>query len=227
MTTGLSRIDDLLAKMRGVFKTEDDAPPAAAPPTEPEKKEPEKDDDEGKEKNENKLSADAQDWISKKISKLDKEGYPQKQAIAIAYSMARKAGYDVPDAPKECDDDPEKKGDIEIPPMQPKKDEPKDEYMEAFGVPKAALRAAKDELSTYSDFLAKYRDGDINAFESVVSEQDTDLAVRCKSRPPQVWFEEAVRLISQDESVNDPVELAAWLWTHWVPKAARAKIAGQ
>lgn len=228
MTTGLSRIDDLLAKMRGVFEA--DAPPAVAapdetPPEEPEKKEPEKDDDEGKEKTENKLSADAQDWISKKISKLDKEGYPQKQAIAIAYSMARKAGYDVPAAPKE-EDEPEKK-EPETPAMQPRKDEPKDEYMEAFGVPKAALRAAKDELATYSDFLAKYRDGDINAFESVVAENDFELAARCKTRPPQMWFEEAVRLISQDESVNDPAELAAWLWTHWVPKNARAKIAGK
>lgn len=290
MTTGLSRIDDLIAKMRGVFEA--DAPPADAPAETP-PVEPAKDDDEGKEKTENKLSGDAQEFISKKISKLDKEGYPQKQAIAIAYSMARKAGYEVPAAPKE-DDAPEKQeafassydatpaqekkqkelekkgyrfdqwvnpeyatghekqgqmlmrkgrettligpeGDvaeaektkIEIPAMQPRKDAPKDEYMEAFGVSKGALLAAKEELKTYSDFLAKYRDGDINAFESAVSENDSDLSVRCKSRPPQSWFAEAIRLISQDESVNDPAELAAWLWTHWVPKASRAKIAGQ
>jgi hypothetical protein len=99
--------------------------------------------------------------------------------------------------------------------------------MESFGVSKSALLAAKEELKTYSDFLAKYRDGDINAFESSVAENDSELAVRCKSRPPQNWFEEAVRLISQDESVNDPAELATWLWTHWVPKSTRAKIAGQ
>ena len=30
--------------------------------------------------------------ISKKISKLVGEGYPQKQAVAIAYSMNRKRG---------------------------------------------------------------------------------------------------------------------------------------
>lgn len=30
-----------------------------------------------------------QDWISKKIKKLMDEGKPQKQAIAIAYSMYR------------------------------------------------------------------------------------------------------------------------------------------
>jgi hypothetical protein len=177
---------------------------------------------------ESKLSADAQDFISKKISKLDKEGYPQKQAIAIAYSMARKAGHDVPEAPKEDDDAPEaEKPKAEVPPMQPRKDEPQSEYMEAFGVPKSALLAAKEELKTYSDFLAKYRDGDVNAFESAaVSENDSELAIRCKSRPPQSWFTEAIRIISQDESVNDPAELAAWLWTHWVPKGTRAKLAG-
>jgi hypothetical protein len=38
----------------------------------------------------------AQGFISSKISKLVREGYPQKQAIAIAYDMARKAGYRVP-----------------------------------------------------------------------------------------------------------------------------------
>lgn len=35
-------------------------------------------------------------YISRKIPILMDEGYPQKQAIAIAYSMARERGYDVP-----------------------------------------------------------------------------------------------------------------------------------
>lgn len=30
----------------------------------------------------------SQEWVSKKISKLRKEGYPQKQAVAIALNMA-------------------------------------------------------------------------------------------------------------------------------------------
>lgn len=32
----------------------------------------------------------AAEYASKKISKLKKEGYPQKQAVAIGLSMARK-----------------------------------------------------------------------------------------------------------------------------------------
>jgi hypothetical protein len=42
-----------------------------------------------------KASADAQDFISRKISKLRHEGYPQEQAIAIAHEYARKEGYAV------------------------------------------------------------------------------------------------------------------------------------
>ena len=44
-------------------------------------------------------SADAQSFISEKIGTLIREGYPRKQAIAIAYSMARRAGYRVPARP--------------------------------------------------------------------------------------------------------------------------------
>lgn len=45
------------------------------------------------------MTGTAQDFISKKIGTLVREGYPQKQAVAIAYSMARKAGYRVPARP--------------------------------------------------------------------------------------------------------------------------------
>lgn len=45
----------------------------------------------------NKMSDDAQDFISKKIKKLVAEGKPQDQAIAIAYSMAKQKGYKVPE----------------------------------------------------------------------------------------------------------------------------------
>jgi hypothetical protein len=44
-----------------------------------------------------KLTNDAKDFISKKIKKLIGEGRPQKQAVAMAYSYARKEGYDVPE----------------------------------------------------------------------------------------------------------------------------------
>jgi hypothetical protein len=40
-----------------------------------------------------KMSEGGSDWVSKKISKLVAEGKPQKQAVAIAMSMARQKGY--------------------------------------------------------------------------------------------------------------------------------------
>lgn len=43
-----------------------------------------------------RVSRAAQSFISSKISKLVREGYPQQQAIAIAYSMARRGGFKVP-----------------------------------------------------------------------------------------------------------------------------------
>jgi hypothetical protein len=42
-----------------------------------------------------KLSKKAQSYISRKIKKLIKEGYPQKQAVAIAYSYAKKRRFRV------------------------------------------------------------------------------------------------------------------------------------
>jgi transposase len=42
-----------------------------------------------------KLSKRAQSYISKKIKKLIEEGYPQEQAIAIAYSYAQRHGFKV------------------------------------------------------------------------------------------------------------------------------------
>jgi len=47
-----------------------------------------------------KLSSKAKKWISDKISKLAHEGYKDpNQRSAIAYSMARKKKYDVPESP--------------------------------------------------------------------------------------------------------------------------------
>jgi hypothetical protein len=45
----------------------------------------------------NKVSDDAEGYISKKIKKLRDEGYAEDQAVAIAYEKARKKGYSVPD----------------------------------------------------------------------------------------------------------------------------------
>lgn len=42
-----------------------------------------------------KASKKAQKYVSHKIEKLEKEGYPHDQAIAIAYSYARGEGYKV------------------------------------------------------------------------------------------------------------------------------------
>lgn len=47
-----------------------------------------------------KLSDEAQEFISKKIEILRKEGKDADQASAIAYSMARQKGFDVPAPPK-------------------------------------------------------------------------------------------------------------------------------
>lgn len=44
-------------------------------------------------------SKKAQKFISKKIEKLRHEGYPEDQAVAIAYAYAREEGYDVPPPP--------------------------------------------------------------------------------------------------------------------------------
>lgn len=38
-------------------------------------------------------SKKAQKYISHKIKILRKEGYPERQSVAIAYSMARAKGY--------------------------------------------------------------------------------------------------------------------------------------
>ena len=42
-----------------------------------------------------KLSKKAQSYVSHKIKKLLDEGYPKKQAVAIAYSYARRRGLKV------------------------------------------------------------------------------------------------------------------------------------
>ena len=47
-----------------------------------------------------KVTDEAGEYISKKIKKLTAEGYPQKQAIAIVYSMARARGFKVPEKKK-------------------------------------------------------------------------------------------------------------------------------
>lgn len=51
--------------------------------------------------NESKMTKEASDFISKKIPKLMDEGYEQKQAIAIAYEMAKEEGYNIPEETNE------------------------------------------------------------------------------------------------------------------------------
>ena len=46
-----------------------------------------------------KMSPQAQVFIRDRISQLMREGYPQKQAIAIAYSEARKKNYKIKHSP--------------------------------------------------------------------------------------------------------------------------------
>jgi hypothetical protein len=48
-------------------------------------------------KKKRKMSKKSEQFINRTIEKLvDKEGYGQRQAIAIAYSKARKKGYHIP-----------------------------------------------------------------------------------------------------------------------------------
>lgn len=72
------------------------APEKEIKPPEGPKKEPEKE-----KRDEQKMTPAAREFISKKIRILRREGYPQKQAIAIAHKMARDAGYDVPEPAEE------------------------------------------------------------------------------------------------------------------------------
>lgn len=51
-----------------------------------------------------KLTDKASNYISKKIVKLREEGYPQKQAVAIAYSYAKKKGYKVDESKSSLQD---------------------------------------------------------------------------------------------------------------------------
>lgn len=51
------------------------------------------------------ISPEAREFISRKIRILRREGYPQKQAVAIAYRMARDAGYKVPEPSEGYDAD--------------------------------------------------------------------------------------------------------------------------
>lgn len=46
-----------------------------------------------------KLSRQARNFLSRKIKRLRREKYPQNQAVAIAFAMARHAGYKVPRKP--------------------------------------------------------------------------------------------------------------------------------
>jgi hypothetical protein len=41
----------------------------------------------------------AQKYVSGKIALLQREGVPKRQAVAIAFSMARDKGYSVPPPP--------------------------------------------------------------------------------------------------------------------------------
>ena len=50
---------------------------------------------------ETKITSKAQGYVSTKIAKLKSEGYPADQAAAIAFSMAKKRGFDVDEAETE------------------------------------------------------------------------------------------------------------------------------
>ena len=46
-----------------------------------------------------KMTEQAQKFVSRKISQLQREGVPKRQSVAIAFSEARERGFKVPPAP--------------------------------------------------------------------------------------------------------------------------------
>jgi hypothetical protein len=50
-----------------------------------------------------RISKKAHSFINRKIRKLRHEKYPEKQAVAIAYAMARDHGFKVPRKPHNPD----------------------------------------------------------------------------------------------------------------------------
>jgi hypothetical protein len=50
-----------------------------------------------------KISRQARSFISRKIRRLRREKYPEKQAVAIAFAMARHHGFKVPRKPHNPD----------------------------------------------------------------------------------------------------------------------------
>jgi len=77
-----------------------DKNPVEAEVTDQELEELEPGEDEVEEK---QLTDKAQDYVSMKIAKLKDEGYDDAQATAIAFSMARKRGFDVGKNPNEAE----------------------------------------------------------------------------------------------------------------------------
>jgi len=46
-----------------------------------------------------KMTEQAQKFVSRKISQLQREGVPKRQSVAIAFSEARERGFKVPPTP--------------------------------------------------------------------------------------------------------------------------------
>jgi len=83
--------------------------------------------------NAKEMTDEASKFISDKIKKLREEGKPEDQAIAIAYSMAREKGYDVP----------EKKAELNTQAIKSVVDEKKEEKSEK--APKDEKKSEKEE----------------------------------------------------------------------------------
>ena len=91
-----------------------------------------------------KTSSKAQDFISNKISVLRKEGYPEKQAVAIAFSMAKKRGFAIPEAPK--DEDDSEKSPKECPAETPETPKESDEDEKDSETPDSETAEPKEEI---------------------------------------------------------------------------------
>lgn len=136
---------------------------------------------------EESLTDKAQSYVSMKIAKLKSEGYPDDQAAAIAYSMARKKGYKV-DKNESVSEDERRQQKLERP-------------LDASYVQRAMQMQAQDlrqddpevaaEMRVLSRWLSgHHRDVELGNLLDQVDDQvdDQEVADKLKSELEELWL---------------------------------------
>jgi hypothetical protein len=116
-----------------------------------------------------KLSKDAQEFISKKIKLLIGEGRPQKQAQAMAYSYAKKEGFDIPEANENNTFDSPEEIQAEIHKLEK---ENKEGFAEDIKKLKLKLIASKEfkKITNESMKILRFEDFSVKTNESEMNE---------------------------------------------------------